>query len=113
VPPANSRKRSKPVLDFSIGDAQMKMAREAGFTMPVITYTAFNGLDLYHQSTKQTAAMKGFREDAQIIVRSFKERLQRLAHTKKGSTRAQAVAERRTHGSRPRKHSVFKGNDVA
>ena len=46
-------KDGKPVIDFSRGDAQMAMAREAGFTMPVVSYCAFPGLDLYYQSTRQ------------------------------------------------------------
>ena len=42
-------KDGKPDIDFSVGDAQMKMARDAGFTMPVITYCPFGGLNLYYQ----------------------------------------------------------------
>ena len=46
-------KDGKPVIDFTRGDTQMKMAREAGFSMPVVTYCPFIGLNLYYQSTAQ------------------------------------------------------------
>ena len=44
----------------------MKMAREAGFTKAVVTYTAFYGLNLYYQDT---AAMKaaGFTDYSQFL----------------------------------------------
>ena len=34
-------KDGAPGLDFSVGDEQMKQLREAGFTMPVVSYCAF------------------------------------------------------------------------
>ena len=46
-------KDGKPVIDFSVGDAQMKLTRQAGFTMPVVNYCPFIGLNLYYQSTDQ------------------------------------------------------------
>ena len=44
-------KDGKPVFDFPVGDAQMKMAREAGFTMPVVDYAAFGGLTSTSRTT--------------------------------------------------------------
>jgi len=44
-------KDGKPVIDFSAGDAQMNMARQAGFTLPVANYCPFAGLNLYYPST--------------------------------------------------------------
>ncbi|MDP6635195.1 MAG: hypothetical protein QGG42_09875 [Phycisphaerae bacterium] len=62
-------KDGKPVLDFSVGDAQMKMARQAGFTMPVVTYCPFGGLNLYYQSLDQMKKA-GF-SDYSSFVRSI------------------------------------------
>lgn len=45
----------KPQFDFSDGDRQMQMARECGFSMPVVNYTLTGGLNLYY---KDEAAMK-------------------------------------------------------
>jgi len=54
-------KDGAPVLDSTVGDAQMKRLRDNGFTMPVITYCAFVGLNTYY---KDGNAMKraGFTE---------------------------------------------------
>ncbi len=41
-------KDGKPVFDFTTADAQMKLAREMRFTKPVVSYTAFYGLNLYN-----------------------------------------------------------------
>jgi len=59
-----------PEFDFSQGDAQMKRARDAGFTMPVVNYTAFGGLDLYFEDE---AAMKaaGFSDYSAFIKKVF------------------------------------------
>ena len=56
----------KPVFDFTTADAQMKAAREAGFTMPITNYVRFAGLNLYY---KDTAAMEaaGFSDYAEFI----------------------------------------------
>ncbi len=66
----NGFKDGKPQLDFSEGDAQMKRFREAGFTMPVVTYCPFNGLDTYH---RDEAAMKaaGFSDYSAFIKAIF------------------------------------------
>jgi len=63
-------KDGKPDLDFSAGDAQMKMAREAGFTMPVVTYCPFGGLNLYY---KDVDAMKaaGFDDYSAFVKAVF------------------------------------------
>ncbi|MGD0093006.1 MAG: hypothetical protein ABSE73_24100, partial [Planctomycetota bacterium] len=63
-------KDGKPVIDFTVGDAQMKMAKEAGFTMPVITYCDFNGLNLYYQSTEQMK-QAGFKDYSEFIKAVF------------------------------------------
>jgi hypothetical protein len=59
-----------PQLDFTQGDAQMKLFKANGFRMPVITYCAFPGLDLYH---RDEAAMKaaGFSDYSQFIKAVF------------------------------------------
>ncbi len=63
-------KDGAPVLDFSVGDAQMQLLRAHGFNMPVVTYCAFNGLNLYYQDQ---AAMKaaGFTDYSQFIKTLF------------------------------------------
>jgi len=43
-------KDGQPVLNFTTADAQMIRAREAGFSMPVVSYCGFGGLDLYKQT---------------------------------------------------------------
>jgi len=42
-------KEGVPDIDFSVGDAQMKRFREAGFTMPVVSYCALGGLNTYYK----------------------------------------------------------------
>ncbi len=63
-------KNGKPQLDFREGDRQMELARRCGFTMPVITYTHFGGLNLYY---KDDAAMKaaGFSDYSQFVKAIF------------------------------------------
>jgi hypothetical protein len=63
-------KAGKPQLDFSTADEQMKMARRCGFTMPVVTYTEFSGLNIYF---KDDAAMQaaGFKDYSQFIKAIF------------------------------------------
>ena len=63
-------KDGKPDIDFSRGDAQMAMAREAGFTMPVVSYCPFSGLDLYYQSTRQMQ-QAGFAEYGAFVKSVF------------------------------------------
>jgi hypothetical protein len=63
-------KGGKPQLDFAVGDAQMKLARQCGFKMPVVTYTEFSGLNIYY---KDEAAMKaaGFSDYSRFIKAIF------------------------------------------
>ena len=66
----NGFKDGKPLIDYSVGDAQMKMAKEAGFTMPIINYCSFSGLDLYYQSTDQMKAA-GFNDYSEFVKAIF------------------------------------------
>jgi len=59
-----------PVLDFSVGDAQMKMFRDNGFHMPVITYCPFIGLNTYYQDTNAMQAA-GFTDYSEFIQALF------------------------------------------
>lgn len=63
-------KDGKPVLDFTTGDAQMKMFREAGFHMPVVTYCALGGLNAYY---KDEGAMRaaGFSDYSRFLKAVF------------------------------------------
>ena len=63
-------KNGAPAFDFSAGDAQMKRMRAAGFTLPVVTYCALNGLNTYYQDE---AAMKaaGFSDYSRFIQALF------------------------------------------
>src|SRR5581483_2974425 len=63
-------KNGVPQFDFSRADAQMKLFRAHGFTMPVITYCAFHGLNTYN---KDDAAMKaaGFTDYSKFIHAIF------------------------------------------
>ncbi|MCP4680245.1 MAG: hypothetical protein GY854_33085 [Deltaproteobacteria bacterium] len=38
----------KPKIDYTVADKQMKMAREVGFSMPVVNYNQVGGFDLYN-----------------------------------------------------------------
>ncbi len=59
-----------PDIDFSAGDAQMKMFRENGFTLPVVTYCALSGLNTYYQDE---AAMRaaGFDDYSKFLKALF------------------------------------------
>jgi len=63
-------KDGKPVFNYARADAQMKLARAAGFTMPVTNYTTFGGLNLYFEDT---AAMKaaGFTDYSAFVKAVF------------------------------------------
>jgi hypothetical protein len=60
----------KPVFDFSVGDAQMKLARQTGFTMPVVNYSPFYGLHLYFQDTAAMTAA-GFTDYSRFVKAVF------------------------------------------
>jgi hypothetical protein len=59
-----------PQLDFTQADEQMKLFRDAGFTMPVVSYCGFPGLNTYN---KDEAAMKaaGFTDYSSFIRAVF------------------------------------------
>jgi hypothetical protein len=65
-------KDGKPVIDFGVGDAQMKRAKEAGFTMPVVSYCPFYGLDLYFPNAEQVK-QAGFKDHAEFVRAVFSE----------------------------------------
>ena len=60
----------QPKFDFTAADRQMERVKRLGFTMPVISYTQFDGLDLYH---RDEAAMRaaGFSDYSQFIKTLF------------------------------------------
>jgi hypothetical protein len=63
-------KDGRPEIDFSAGDAQMRMFREHGFAMPVVSYCAFGGLNTYY---RDEAAMRaaGFDDYSQFLKALF------------------------------------------
>lgn len=63
-------KNGVPQLDFSQGDAQMKLLKANGFRMPVVSYCPFEGLNLYY---KDEGAMRaaGFSDYSQFIRAVF------------------------------------------
>jgi hypothetical protein len=70
-------KNGVPQIDFSRGDAQMRLFRQLGFTMPVVTYTPFDGLDLYRKDEEAMRAA-GF-SDYSAFVRAIFTAVQRHA----------------------------------
>ena len=63
-------KDGNPLLDFSVGDAQMKRLRHAGFELPVVSYCPLHGLDLYYKD--ETAMQQaGFDDYAEFIRAIF------------------------------------------
>ena len=60
----------KPMLDFSAGDAQMKLAKEMGFSKAVMSYCPFYGLNLYAQDTGAMSAA-GFSDYSQFLKAVF------------------------------------------
>jgi len=63
-------KDGKPQFDFAAGDAQMKLARDAGFTMPITNYCPFGGLNLYFQDTEAMSAA-GFKDYSAFLKAVF------------------------------------------
>ncbi|MBN2475284.1 MAG: hypothetical protein JXB62_11785 [Pirellulales bacterium] len=59
-----------PDIDFSVGDAQMKMFRDNGFTMPVVTYCALVGLNTYYQDDSAMRAA-GFDDYSRFVKAIF------------------------------------------
>jgi hypothetical protein len=71
-------KEGQPVLDFRAGDAQMKMAKALGFTMPVVAYGTVSGLNTYAQDTAATQAA-GF-SDYSLFLRAVFSAVQQHAN---------------------------------
>src|SRR5207248_2512205 len=63
-------KDGRPQIDFTAGDAQMKMFKEAGFHMPVISYCAFDGLNTYYRDEEAMKAA-GFTDYSAFIKAIF------------------------------------------
>ncbi len=59
-----------PVLDFARGDAQMSRFKAAGFTLPVVTYCALEGLNTYYQDTAAMEAA-GFKTYPEFLRALF------------------------------------------
>ncbi len=59
-------------IDFSTGDAQMKMFRRSGFTMPVVTYCPFSGLNTYYRDENAMRAA-GFSDYSRFLKGLFGE----------------------------------------
>ncbi len=74
-------KDGKPSFDFTTADAQMKLAREMGFTKPLVSYTAFYGLNLYNEDTGAMQAA-GFSNYPQFLRALFTPL---LAHAKEAN----------------------------
>lgn len=62
-------KEGVPQLDFSQGDAQMKLFQANGFRMPVVTYCPFPGLNLYFKDEEAMRAA-GF-DDYSAFIRTI------------------------------------------
>jgi len=63
-------KDGNPILDFSTGDMQMKRLKDHGFTMPVVTYCPFIGLNTYYQDQAKMKAA-GFADYSDFIKTIF------------------------------------------
>ena len=63
-------KNGRPQLDFTIADRQMRLAREMGFSMPVVNYVHILGFNLYYQNE---AAMRqaGFSDYSEFVRAIF------------------------------------------
>ena len=57
-------KDGAPILDFSVGDEQMRRLRDCGFTMPVVTYCQLGGLNAYYidQNAMKRAGFSDYSE---------------------------------------------------
>ena len=66
----NGFKDGQPQINFATGDAQMELAKKAGFTMPVVTYCDFGGLNLYYQDTGRMNEA-GFKDYSEFIKAVF------------------------------------------
>jgi len=68
-------KDGAPVLDFSVGDEQMKRLQDCGFTMPVITYCRLVGLNTYYQdlNAMKRAGFTGYGEFLKALFGAVQE----------------------------------------
>ena len=64
-------KEGKPVLDFTAADAQMKMAKDAGF-LAVVSYGSGLSINMYYQDTDKMKAA-GFSDYSEFIKALFGE----------------------------------------
>ena len=74
-------KNGKPVIDFSLADKQMDRLKNAGFTMPVVTYCPFSGLRTYYKD--ETAMKKAGFNDYSEFVRTLFSAIQKHAEESK------------------------------
>jgi hypothetical protein len=63
-------KNGAPQLDFSAGDAEMRLFKDAGFRMPVVSYCPFEGLDTFHRDEDAMRAA-GFKDYGDFIKAIF------------------------------------------
>jgi hypothetical protein len=63
-------KDGKPQFDFSEGDRQMALARQCGFTMPVVSYVETPGLNLYYRDEDAMRAA-GFSDYSRFLRAVF------------------------------------------
>jgi hypothetical protein len=66
----NGFKDGAPQIDFSRGDAQMKLFKENGFRMPVVTYCAFHNFNTNYRDEEAMQAA-GFRDNSQFVKAIF------------------------------------------
>ncbi len=62
----------RPVLDFERADAQMKLAKEAGFHMPIVNYNRLGGFELYGVDEGALRA-SGLRSYPRLVRRLFED----------------------------------------
>ena len=63
-------KNGAPQLDFSAGDAEMRLFQSAGFRMPVVSYCPFEGLNTFHRDEDAMKAA-GFTDYSAFIKAIF------------------------------------------
>jgi len=64
-------KHGVPQLDFTQGDAQMKLLQANGFRMPVVSYCPFNGLNTYYKDEDAMRAA-GFNDYSRFVRAVFR-----------------------------------------
>jgi hypothetical protein len=66
----NGFKDGVPQIDFTRGDAQMKLFKENGFRMPVVTYCPFHNLNTYYRDEEAMQAA-GFSDYSKFVKAIF------------------------------------------